>query len=126
MPPCAYIAYTWTSMRPEASLLKFIIDDLQSAANGYRSIDSITLNIDGDKVSLKPYAGDGNKYSSDDIYVKTHRSFEGPLALLNRVEQSANTVIQIDTDVGVIKTDFNDSRAYLGLVNFNKQVLISR
>lgn len=125
MPPCAYVAYTWSSTRPDESLLKFIIDDLQTAANGYRSIDSITLEIDGDRVKLKPYAGndnEANKYSSDDIYVKTHRSFPVPLTLLNNIEQSANTTITIVTDVGVIETDFKDSRAFLGLVNFNKKV----
>lgn len=77
-------------------------------------------------VELKPYAGDDNKYSSDTIYVKTHRSFATPLSLLNRVKQSANTEIRIVTDVSIIETDFNDSRAYLGLVNFNKRVLINR
>lgn len=127
MPPCAYVAYTWNSTRPNESQLNFIIDDLQSAANGYRSIASISLNIDNNMVEIKPYAdggSDANKYSSDAIYVKTHRSFTAPLTLLNSIEQSAHTEIKIVTDVGVIKTDFKESRAFLGLVNFNKQVTL--
>lgn len=120
MPPCAYVAYTWNSAQPNESILNFIIDDLQTADNGYRTLDSITLNIDGDTVALKPYAKDSN--SSDEIYVKTHRSYITPISLLNRIEHSAHTDIKIITDVGVIETDFKESRAFLGLVNFNKEL----
>ena len=50
----AYVAYTWNSAQPNESILNFILDDLQTATNGYRTLDNITLNIDGDAVALKP------------------------------------------------------------------------
>lgn len=105
---------------------KFIIYNLQTAANGYRTLNSITLNIDGEILALKPYADSSNKDSSDEIYVKTHLSFAVSLTLLNKIEQSANTRIKIVTDVGVIEADFKESRTFLGLVHFNKQVLKCR
>lgn len=124
MPPCAYVAYYWNSKRPDDSELKFMIDDLQTAANGYRTLDSITLNIDDDTFILQP--NPDNSHSADDIYVKTYRSYSVPLTLLNNIEQSANTTIKIITDVGTIDADFKESRAFLGLVNFNKQVSRNR
>ena len=120
MPPCAYVAYTWNSTQHKESVLNFIIDDLQTAANGYRTLDSITLTIDGDTVALKPYAK--VSHSSDEIYVKTHHSYTAPLSLLYRIERSAHTDIKIVTDTGVIQANFKESRAFLGLLNFNKKL----
>ena len=122
---CVTTGFVWNDKNPsQASTLVAIMSP--SLGGTYHAISSVKLNIDGDIVTLKASPGDSNDFKDDNTYKTTSRLYMTPLSLLERIEKSTTTKMQVIAKDAVIEEDFKNtgdsSKAYYALLRFLKQV----
>lgn len=122
---CAMLGFTWSDKYPNQAGV--LVQIMESAKGGdYHAIATTKLNIDGDIVTLKPSLGDRNHFDYDNVFKTTSRLYDVPLSMLERVQSSTNTKIQVIAEGAVIEGDLKNSadstKAYYAMLGFLEQV----
>lgn len=122
---CASTGFSWNNKSPDQSAM--LVEIVDPVVNGdYHAIAGVKINIDGEIISLKPFASDTNDFDHDNIYKKTSKLYEMPLSLIDRIQKSNTTKMQVIAKGAVLEGDFKNTgestKAYHAMLRFIEQV----
>ena len=123
---CPTIGFRWQDDNPSKAAIRLVMIDLygsQVIGGDYVRIGDLRLKIDGELIILKPVGSGLTSYDYDKISGRSStQAYVVPMALLNKIHSSKETLLQISTDKGdiedyIVKTNA-DTKAYHALNRF--------
>lgn len=109
---CSFTSFAWDNRQSDIVVMKVTVEDGRAKNPSYHPISSVRLNIDGNIVNLKPYNNVNNDMSSKSLQLVTSRLFEMNVNLLEQIQNSKETKIQIVSKDEIFEEDFKKGNSY--------------